>query len=188
MPKRALNSPPFHPPRLHNNSTPGDGLHSLADLATFYHRSVGANGHLEIDFAIDRTGQVAPDHVAAYAKFGAWIDGCYKKTPLASASLAAGAASVVLSLPGGAAPDRIVMREDQTGGQFVIDYIAEVQATVGGAWTTFSKGTTIGSKRIDVATAPMPAAALRLTILSAFSPGHAGVEIDVLDGQGCATA
>ena len=166
--------------------TPGSSLHTLSELATFYHRSVGANGHLEIDFAIDRTGNVAPTHVAAYAAFGAWIAGCYKKAPLASASLAAGAASVTLPLPAGAQPDRVVLREDQTGGQFVITYTVEVQAG-GGAWAPFSAGTTIGSNRIDVAAAPVAATALRLTIVSAFSPGHAGVHIDVLDGAGCAT-
>ena len=130
---------------------------------------------------------MAPAHVAAYAEFGAWITGCYKKAPLASASLAAGAASVTLPLPAGAQPDRVVLREDQTGGQFVITYAVEAQ--VGGAWAPFSAGTTIGSNRIDVCAAG-PAAgatALRLTILSAFSPGHAGVHIDVLDGAGCAT-
>lgn len=167
--------------------TPGDSLHSLADLATFYHRSVGANGHLEIDFAIDRTGNVAPDHVAAYAAFGAWIDACYKKAPLASAALAAGVNSVVLALPAGAAVDRLVMQEDQSGGQFVWTYAAEVQATAGGPWAPFSAGNTIGSKRIDVVGAPVAAVALRFNVTAAFAPGHAGIKVDALSGDGCAT-
>ena len=56
---------------------PGNPIHSIADLISVYHkcvescsprffspqrplirRSVGANGKLELDFAIDRTGQV----------------------------------------------------------------------------------------------------------------------------------
>ena len=46
-------------------------VHNLTTLAGFYHGSVGANGHLEIDFAVDRTGNVAPAHVAACAWAGA---------------------------------------------------------------------------------------------------------------------
>ena len=167
--------------------TPGDALHPLKDLATFFHRSVGANGHLEIDFAIDRTGNVAPDHAAAYAAFGAWIGACYKKAPLASATLAAGVDSAVLALPAGAAVDRVVMQEDQAGGQNVWSYTVEAQASAGGPWAPFSAGTTIGSKRIDVAPAPVGAAALRFTITAAFAPGHAGVRVDALSGDGCAT-
>lgn len=36
---------------------PGNPIHTVADLVGFYHASVGANGHLELDFAIDRTGE-----------------------------------------------------------------------------------------------------------------------------------
>jgi hypothetical protein len=93
----------------------------------------------------------------------------------------------VLPLPAGAAVDRIVLQEDQTGGQFVVTYTAEVQAAAGGPWAPFSGGTTIGSKRIDVAPAPVAAVALRFTVTAAFSPGHAGVKVDVLSGDGCAT-
>lgn len=42
--------------------TPGDSLNPLATLIDFYHASVGNNGHLEIDFAIDRTGGIDPKH------------------------------------------------------------------------------------------------------------------------------
>jgi hypothetical protein len=42
--------------------TPGDSLNPLATLIDFYHASVGNNGHLEIDFAIDRTGGIDPTH------------------------------------------------------------------------------------------------------------------------------
>ena len=53
--------------------SPGDGLHSLEDLKTFYHKSVGANAVLELDFVVSRTGQLAPSHVEAYAAFGACV-------------------------------------------------------------------------------------------------------------------
>ena len=196
--------------------TPQDSLHSLSDMARFYRAwrsgsprgapcgrspsltpplpppsppdaSVGANGHLEIDFAIDRTGNVAPAHAALYSAFGGWIRSCYGKAPLAAGALAAGAYSLTLPLPAGAAPDRVVLQETLTGGQFLVAYAIEAQ--VGGAWQPFSKGVTVGSKRIDVLGAAVAGAtALRLNVTEAYAPGHAGVTLAVLDGAGCATA
>ena len=165
--------------------TPGDALHSLKDLATFYHHSVGANGHLELDFAIDRTGNVAPAHAALYAQFGAWITSCYG-APVARGALAPGAASVDVPLPAGGVVDRVSLAETIAGGQFVISY--EVLANVGGAWQPFSSGTTIGARKIDIALGgPVAATALRVTITAAFAPGHAGVTVAVMSGAGCAT-
>ncbi len=149
---------------------------------------MGANGHLEIDLAIDRTGNVAPEHAAVYAAFGGWIESCYYKTPLGSGFLAAGEETVTIPLqdPSGLGVDRVVLQEDITGGQFLISYTVEVQ--VGGAWGAFSQGVTVGSKRIDVAKAAVPGAtAIRLTVTEAFSPGHVGVSVIALSGEGCAT-
>lgn len=167
--------------------TPGDGIVPLSTLVTWYHNSVGSNGHLELDFAIDRTGQIDPIHAAAYAQFGAWQNSCYGK-PLASASIPAGSSFIEFSLPlspvsGTCATDRISMVEDQTLGQVVIDYTVEFQDKSGG-WNAFSEGTTIGSKRIDVISAAVEATALRLTIVSAFS-GNLPVTISVFSPTGC---
>ena len=166
--------------------TPGDSLHSLSDLALFYHSSVGANAHLEIDFAVDRTGNMAPEHAALYSAFGGWIDACYRKQPLGRGFLAPGEASTTLAIAWGEV-DRVVLQEDQTGGQYVISYT--VEAAVGGVWQPFSSGVTVGSKRIDVPKggAVAGATALRLTVTEAFAPGHAGVQIEALSGEGCAT-
>ena len=60
--------------------------------------------------------------------------------------------------------------------------------TAGGAWTLFSSGTTIGSKRIDVAANATAASAMRFTVTSAFAPGHRGVAVSVFTAAGCATA
>lgn len=84
-----------------------------------YHASVGANGHLEIDFAIDRTGGVDPKHAAAYAGFGGWIRSCYG-TPIGTGSLAAGATSAEINLSKPTSIDRVRMEEDQTKGQIII--------------------------------------------------------------------
>ena len=165
--------------------TPNSGLRSLDELANVYHHSVGANGHLEVDFAIDRTGNVAPDHAALYAQLGAWITGCYG-APVATGALTPAATTVTVALPAGSV-DRVALSEDITGGQFVIAY--EVDAMVGGAWVPFSKGTTIGAKKIDVAPGGAAAAtALRLTIVAAFAPGAPAVGVEVFSGAGCDTS
>lgn len=148
--------------------TPNQPLHSLADLIAVYHSSVGANGHLELDFAIDRTGGVDPAHAARYAEFGDWIRACYG-TPLATGSAPASSPdSVTVALAGGATVDRVGLSEDQSAGQLSIDYVVEVSVG-GGAWAPFSSGTTIGARRIDVRAPVAGVTAVRATVVSAFA-------------------
>lgn len=162
--------------------TPGAPLHPLADLVSFYHNSVGMNGHLEIDFAISRTGEVDPLHAAAYAGFGAWIRSCYA-SPVASSSLPAGATSFVLDLGAAAVSiDRVRMLEDQTAGQLIFSYV--VEAKVGGTWQPFSAGESIGATRIDIAASPVVATALRCSITAAFGV-PTGLRLDAFAPQPC---
>ena len=99
--------------------TPGDALNPLSTLVSFYHNSVGANGHLEIDFAIDRTGGIDPKHAAAYAQFGSWIRSCYG-SPVAHGALAAGQTSFEVDTLSSQSIDRVLLEEDQTSGQRII--------------------------------------------------------------------
>jgi alpha-L-fucosidase len=145
--------------------TPGDALHPLSDLITFYHRSVGANAHLEIDFAIDRTGRVDPVHAVGYASFGNWIRSCYGK-PLVTSSLPSGATTFIIQVSGTEPIDRVSMQEDQTIGQMIISYTVEAQ--VNGAWQPFSSGVTIGSNRIDVISTSITPTAFRFTVTAGF--------------------
>lgn len=145
--------------------TPGDSIHPLSDLIDFYHWSVGANAHLEIDFAIDRTGRVDPVHAQAYASFGNWIRSCYS-TPAVTASLPKGATSFVIPVTGSEPLDRVSLQEDQTLGQMIYSYTVEAQ--VNGAWQSFSSGVTIGSNRIDIGSAAITPTAFRFTVTSGF--------------------
>jgi alpha-L-fucosidase len=43
---------------------PNLAVRQLSELIQVYHQTVGRNGVLEMDFAIDRTGRVAPSHEA----------------------------------------------------------------------------------------------------------------------------
>ncbi len=163
---------------------PGAPLRTLAEMQMTYHWTVGANTVMELDFAIDRTGNVAPAHAELYERFGAWIRSCYGH-PVASASVPQGAHSFVLPL--GAAPvlmDRVMLREDQSvAGQCVAGYTVEVAAA--GSWAPFHSGVTIGNKRIALGTA-VNATALRLNITGQFcSPT---VSIAVFSPEGCEPA
>jgi hypothetical protein len=159
--------------------TPGDPIHPLSDLVEFYHKSVGCNGKLEVDFAVSRTGQLDPTHVARYAEFGTWMRACYD-TPLASGVPGTALAfTLTLSAAGGApvVTDRVMLREDLRFGQNVNGYLVEYDAGGGGGWQWFGNGTTVGNKRIHIRSASdggaVNATRLRLTLApGAFPPPY----------------
>jgi hypothetical protein len=149
-----------------------------------YHATVGANTVMELDFAIDRTGNVAPSHAALYAAFGAWRRACYG-TPLSSARLAPGQASVTVALPDGATMDRVVLQEAQAAGTYgdcVANYTLEVE--VGGGWLPFGRmgAHLVGNKRIElngggpgVLGPSLNATAVRFTVTRQFCPSDVTV-------------
>jgi alpha-L-fucosidase len=164
------------------------GTVSLPTLIDYYQKSVGANGHMELDFAISRTGELDPSHVAMYKQFGDWIRNCYG-TPLATASLVPGQTNVTVTLPGGpvgASFDRISMEEDQTTGQLIISYAVDYEpSSAPGTWVEFSSGETIGSKRIDVMpTGPVDGTQVRVSITSAFALPK-GLTVSVFAADSC---
>ena len=133
-----------------------------------YHKSVGCNGKLEIDFAISPTGQLAPNHVSAYAAFGAWQRACYG-TPLNSTAPGTSLTAILTLPPSSPAVDRVMLREDLTLGQNVNGWT--VEADLGnGTWTPFLSGSTVGNKRIAVAATPVLATRLRLTLQPSAFP------------------
>ena len=124
---------------------------------------------MELDFAIDRTGNVAPAHASRYAEFGAWIRSCYGN-PVARVSPPVGELVVLLNIADvSVTVDRISIAEDQTFGQLVSAYVVEF-TNGSGSWAPFSSGMSIGNKRIDVyGNGTIAATALRLTVKSTFS-------------------
>jgi len=147
---------------------PDTPIRSLAELIDVYHHTVGQNGVLEIDFAIDRTGRVDPAHAQRYSDFGNWIRSCYG-TPLASTS--GNGSSLILTLPSPLKVDRIILQENQAYGQRIRAYTVEMAASEGGTWSSFTQGTSIGNKRIDIrSSGSVVVAQLRLTVSSALAP------------------
>ena len=46
-------------------------------MIQIYHKTVARNVLLELDFAIDTRGRLAPAHREFYAQFGQYLEGCY---------------------------------------------------------------------------------------------------------------
>eukprot|EP01012_Entosiphon_sulcatum_P023067 TRINITY_DN28054_c0_g1_i1.p2 TRINITY_DN28054_c0_g1~~TRINITY_DN28054_c0_g1_i1.p2 ORF type:complete len:452 (+),score=93.83 TRINITY_DN28054_c0_g1_i1:50-1405(+) len=157
---------------------PGMTIRSLATLIDVYHHTVGQNGLLELDFAIDRTGRVDPQHAARYKEFGDWIRACYGK-PVATTS--GTGTSFTLTIPKGSQVDRVIIQEDQSQGQRIRSYEVDVQLPGSSAWQSVATGSSVGNKRIQLFATPVTPALVRLTIpqsaatpvvsaFSAFSP------------------
>jgi alpha-L-fucosidase len=107
---------------------------------------------------IDNRGLVPDADVEVFRQFGA------KQHEIYSAKIAStsGAGSTLtLSIPSGAAPNMIVLMEDQTCGERVRKF--DVEALIESRWTTVWQGACMGHKRIE-RFAPQQATELRLTI------------------------
>jgi alpha-L-fucosidase len=133
--------------------SPGKSIRSLQVMVNLYHKTVGRNGVLELDVAVDRTGRIQHDHAQRYMELGDYIKACYGK-PLASWKDQKGYL-LEYSMSQPMILDRIMLREDQwQGGQRVRQYAVYVQlASTDGndSIMLFSRGHSIGNKRIDVA-------------------------------------
>ncbi|CAE8678377.1 unnamed protein product [Polarella glacialis] len=128
----------------------GNPIRTLHELIDVYHRTVGRNGVLELDFAINRAGLVDESHAARYKELGGWIRTCYGK-PVAESAVNGTYAELILP-PGAPAVDRVMLQEDLAQGQRVRNYTAELQVP-GAGWKVFSQGQSIGNKRIDLGSA-----------------------------------
>lgn len=150
--------------------SPGDSIHSLQDLIDVYHYTVGCNSKLELDFAVSRTGQLDPTHVARYVEFGTWIKNCYG-TPLQSIVPAVGAMTATITFSSVVTFDRIMIQEDLSYSQLINGYRVDYLASDGSTWLPFSSFITVGHKKIDVGNVTNTTA-VRLTILEAFASTH----------------
>ena len=78
-------------------------------------------------------------------------------------------ASVSVQVNASVSVDRIVIEEDQSGGQAIRKY--SVQALIGGEYRTVSSGTSVGNKKIDLLREDVAGATeFRLNILESASP------------------
>lgn len=142
--------------------TQGLAIRSLQELITVYHATVGRNGLLELDFAIDRNGLVDAGHAARYKELGDWVRTCYGE-PVASAR-GSGTLPVVASFGNSQSIDRVIIQENFTTGHRIRNFTVEYQASAGGVWSTLGSGGAVGNKRILVAKSTVNATAVRVVV------------------------
>eukprot|EP01123_Difflugia_compressa_P004570 TRINITY_DN16005_c0_g1_i1.p1 TRINITY_DN16005_c0_g1~~TRINITY_DN16005_c0_g1_i1.p1 ORF type:complete len:461 (+),score=96.01 TRINITY_DN16005_c0_g1_i1:179-1384(+) len=133
------------------------GVHTLQELVSIYHDSVGRGCNFLIDFAPTPDGVLPDEAVAQYKNLGDFLNKCYG-TPVAF--VAGQGDSIILNLKSEAQIDRVIIQEDISLGQRVRAYL--VEGFIGGVWTKVSNGTSIGNKRIDIFN-PVSVTQLRLT-------------------------
>jgi len=126
---------------------PTAGIRPMQELIELYHATVGNNGVLELDFAIDRSGRVHYTHAARYKEFGDWIRSCYGN-PLGKTD--GTGVEYIIEFTSSVVIDRVVIQEDQRHGQRVREYFVEYMGIESEDWLPFSNGTSIGNKRIDI--------------------------------------
>eukprot|EP01084_Bolivina_argentea_P302503 522137_1 len=119
------------------------GLKSLDTLITVYHDTVGNNGVLELDFAIDTTGNVHPNQAMAYKQFGDWIRNCYGNT-LNNTNGVITNINGVLELEVSKQFDRIMIQENLMNGQRVREFSVMIDGE--GVYN----GSSVGHKKIVV--------------------------------------
>eukprot|EP01083_Nonionella_stella_P184431 669495_1 len=126
--------------------TPSVGIRDLNTLIQVYHDTVGSNGVLELDFGIDRTGNVAPDQYMRYKEFGDWIRQCYGKSLNSTHAKAMDGDNNMLKLEVMNSEsklfDRVMIQEDLMQGQRVRQF----DITINGNRAVSS--TVVGHKRI----------------------------------------
>ena len=124
-------------------------VRSLKEMIQVYHQTVGRNSVLELDFAVDTSGRIAPAHAKVYEQLGDWIRTCYARPLRETRHMTCSKQGCTFSLPvEGAVFDRAVIREDLSKGQRVLSYVIEAKTSSG--WKALSSGQSLGNKRIDI--------------------------------------
>ena len=106
---------------------------------------------------------------------------------MAKGQLPRGSTTFEVILSSGAAAsviDRVLLEEDQTAGQLIIDFTVEAQIA-DGSWQSFAAGTTVGAKRIIVVASPVAATRLRVTVTSGFAK-PTGLALSAFAPSACA--
>ena len=146
------------------NSKNENTIKTLDQLMDIYYRSVGRGAVLLLNVTPDPTGLIPEADVKRAAEFGAEIR---KRFESALASTAGDGDTLELGLTALRPADHVILMEDITQGERVLDYVIEAQ--VNGAWKEIVTGSAIGHKKID-RFAPMEADRWRFRCLKSNGP------------------
>jgi len=135
-------------------------LRSLAELQSVYLNTVGTNSVLELGIEPDATGIIPADQMTLLHEFGDWIRRCYGIG--AAIGRTSGQGRVMrINFENGKFPiiDKLVLQENQSGGQQVLAYEVWVLPHGGydPSFVNAGSGSSVGNKRIHVlSTGPVP--------------------------------
>jgi hypothetical protein len=126
-------------------------IHPVSDLVQYYLTILGRNSNWLLDVAPPPNSTVVQSHMANYQGLGDWVRGCFDASKvLGSGTIPAGSTSVTVNLATPAAVSIVVLREDQSQGQFVQSFNVTA-VTSGGSSVPFPSKTplhSIGARRI----------------------------------------
>ena len=122
-------------------------IRSTENLIELFFASVGRNANLLLNVPPTRDGLFHDADVARLADFGRRLHDLFSNDRVENARMHRKAGGVEFELPAPASIGIAVLREQIEHGQAVARY--RVEAFVGGAWTTVSRGATIGRTKID---------------------------------------
>ena len=165
--------------------TPNLPIRSLKSLIDVYHNTVGKNGVLELDFAINREGLVDANHAKRYKELGNWIKRCYGE-PISSALGIQGQQEVILKIPINKSIDRLMLQEDMTNGQIIRSF--EVYALTKGSRTwnsVYENNSGIGNKRIILLNLSIKTSQLKVVVTKAAISQFGPLKFSAFDGNKC---
>jgi alpha-L-fucosidase len=140
-------------------------VRSVDNLLDLYFTSVGRNSKLLLNVPPTRTGRFHSTDAARLEAFGARLRAMRDTDAASGARVSRSGGMLELALPGPVTFDVVSLQEDIGRGQVVERY--RVEAMAGGAWSTISRGTTIGYRKLDRVT-PLAASRVRLVVESSL--------------------
>ena len=167
---------------FHTNNYP---IRTLEDLIEVYHESVGHNGVLEFDFAINREGLVDPTHADMYKKFGQWIKSCYGG-PVSQVTSMPGKEQIILKIPSNANVDRLMLEEDISDGQMVREFVIYEKNPNVDFWSfLYQNDAGIGNKKIVVLNSTISSDTIKIFITKSLSSNFGQIKVSAFTSNKC---
>jgi alpha-L-fucosidase len=146
---------------------------SVDDLVSIYFTSVGRNSKLLLNVPPTRDGLLHPTDVARLGGLRTALSSLFPRDLAAGRSVrwqrTGGATAIAeIDLRREVSVSVVDLREDITKGQIVAGYTLEGIGD-NGPWRTFSRGTTIGYRRLERVAPPRPVRHVRLRIEDAIA-------------------
>ena len=165
--------------------TPNSPIRSLKSLIDVYHETVGKNGVLELDFAIDRDGLVNTNHAKRYKELGTWIKHCYSDPVSASIGFS-GQNYLILRITRDVPIDRLMLQEDMTNGQTIRSFEVYELSNGSRGWNKiYESSSGIGNKRIILLKSVINPSKLKLVISKAAISRFGSLKFMAFDATKC---